>query len=209
MMVSEFKGELNANLAEGASYSGISLMDGVIEAFPIRKVVDRSSIDVPFQPRGCRGEAGPGQDTFRRSFFIEDQFSVGNEASPPWLDSVELFGTDIAQQSGSFTLMGIVIDNPVLIKPFKDTTDLQVRMEQIKDIGIRETLFQWNHISGSRSLHYGSGLGEGAARLGAIGTDIATSHGDLKPDHTYAAHGFDYIESELGTDSIVYGGLKR
>lgn len=36
-----------------------------------------------------------------------------------------------------------------------------------------------------------------------------TRHADLRRDHVYATHGFDYIESPSGADSIVYGGLKR
>jgi hypothetical protein len=192
------------------SYSGISLMDGVIEPFPIRSVIDRSIIDTPFQTRGVRGGC-EADDIFRRSISIEDQYMRNGNTYAPWLDGVELFGSDIAQQSGSFAMMGIVIDDPTLIRPFKDTTDIQIRYHDITDEEMKNILSQWNYVSGSRSLHSTHG-GEGSAvALGAANLFVppGTRGADLRRDHVYAAHGFDYIESPLGADSIVYGGLKR
>jgi hypothetical protein len=200
-----FPGDSHYNLVHMGidSYSGISLMDGVLEPFPIRKIVDLSSIDIPFQTSGIRADGGMGHDTFRRSFFVEDQYMIGAPSAAPWLDSIEFFGSDVAQSSGSFTQMGLVMDEVTLIRPFNDTTDLHIMHSAIGDSEIYAALTYLPHLSGSLSLHYGiNGADDGI-------NDMGCRHSDLKRDHVYAAHGFDYIESPTRADSLMYGGLKR
>jgi len=142
----------NAPLSDpvGASYTGISLMDGVLEPFPLRSVIDRSNLDIPFVARGTRASVGPGQDTFRKNYFIEvgqQPTYAENTEEPPWLDHLPLFGADslrvgVTDSDGTvhssyikntITVMGAVLADDSKIVPFKDSTDVKERTSQITD----------------------------------------------------------------------------
>lgn len=94
--------------------SDINLMDGVMEPFPLRSVIDHSTLEVPFQSRGIWAGFG-GEDAFRRSTLIEYQVqSISSrtvtrdgrdfiKGCDPYLDGVEVFGLDLLDNFGSVT----------------------------------------------------------------------------------------------------------
>jgi hypothetical protein len=153
----------------GASYSGIGLMDGVIEPFPLRSVVDLTNIDIPFTARGVRGQVGDSEDSFRRQIFIDDQIPLPGSYDPEpfWLDTGTAFAVDILAGknlsegipdpndshanllytprigvfSGTFSLDSKIVNpNYSKMEPFTDSSDIFERTSNIFDKEIRETL---------------------------------------------------------------------
>ncbi len=183
------------------AYSGISLMDGVLEPFEIRKQVDRSSINHQFPASGVRGSIGPGEDTWRRNHFIKDQYDLDSAPLTPYFDGIELFGSDILSSapSGSISLQGFVKSDYTPVTPFKDTTDMEQRTSKISDTELG------HFLSSARHTFTGSAA-DGVMGVPSLYND---PYGDLGRNHKFATHGIEYFGSALGTDSIVYGDLKR
>ncbi len=82
-----------------------NLMDGALEPFPLRSVIDRSNIEVPFQSRGIRADLVL-TDPFRRSETITFESPLVSarikskdgkdfiQGTDPYLDGVEVFGLE-------------------------------------------------------------------------------------------------------------------
>ena len=82
-----------------------NLMDGAMEPFPLRSVIDRSNIEVPFQSRGIRADLVL-TDAFRRSETITFESPLVSsrikskdgkdfiQGADPYLDGVEVFGLE-------------------------------------------------------------------------------------------------------------------
>jgi len=96
------------------SQTSNEIYDGVIEPLTIRAKIDRSTIDSPFIAHDVRGHAGPGDDAFRRSFFIVDgkDLDEPGRGTAPFLDSVETFGS--TDMPGAFS------DDFATIAPYVD-----------------------------------------------------------------------------------------
>ncbi len=94
--------------------SDINLMDGVMEPFPLRSVIDHSTLEVPFQSRGIRADMTL-TDAFRRSTMMQYQVqSISSrtvtrdgrdfiKGCDPYLDGVEVFGLDLLDNFGAVT----------------------------------------------------------------------------------------------------------
>ena len=92
----------------------INLMDGVMEPFPLREVIDHSTLEVPFQSRGIRADMTL-TDAFRRSAMMQYQVqSISSrtvtrdgrdfiKGCDPYLDGVEVFGLDLLDNFGVVT----------------------------------------------------------------------------------------------------------
>ena len=94
--------------------SDSNLMDGVLEPFPLRSVIDHSTLEVPFQSRGIRADMTL-TDAFRRSTMMQYQVqSISSrtvtrdgkdfvKGCDPYLDGVEVFGLDLLDNFGHVT----------------------------------------------------------------------------------------------------------
>lgn len=247
----------------GDSYTGIGLMDGVIEPFPIRSIADRSDMDIPFQVRGARGQVGDGEDAFRSEYFIEDQYALPGHYNPmaPFLDdSGDIFGVDVMVPSGSshywgaggssnvnvnaditmksskflgaFATEGFLNPNITYAKPFNDSSDLFERTKNISDNEIASALLMRTFLSSSAATNHATGsvaknmnhsyntrlslYGGGSREAAMAGEhfDGSTEHAlNLKLNHVFPSRGgFSELNRRhhpIGTDSIVYTGLKR
>ena len=102
--------------------------DGVIEAYPIRSIIDRSSIDLPFIVRGIKGSL-QASDQKNQYIVINDyldlrQIGMGF-GTEPFLDSVSEFGS--LDQMGAFSDMR---ENEA---PFRDMTTIETILESSED----------------------------------------------------------------------------
>lgn len=167
--------------------SSPSSMDGVIEPLEIRKVVDRSSIEMPFIFRSIKGSMSI--DNIRReSVILTDRRDLRDTSVVPFLDSVGTFGNgdpDGLDQPGEFS------DADQRLAPFLDTSDMQLFYTSgTLDAGIRNTLLQ-GFTSGS--LVYSASLP----------TCVRSSD-------VYARRGTDFSQNDnYGYDSIAFGGLLK
>ena len=105
-----------------------NLMDGAIEPFPLRSIIDRSHLEVPFQRRGIRADMTL-TDVFRRSETISfempimkrrliGKYTPGGDGftvirgTDPYLDGVEVFGLEHLSNRQKIIDAGITTNYP-------------------------------------------------------------------------------------------------
>lgn len=172
-----------------AGFSAASV-DGVIEALDIRRISDRSSIDLPFIVKGPKGALSVSDDNMKSYQFSDtyDLRQIGSGMSTtPYLDSVGIFGSGQAliDQPGAFS------DSPERMTPFSDSA----RIVGAYPIGSVDATILSLLTSGVLS---GS-------------TQFKTPDTDYFPTYLVAArHGFSFSQNDnYGYDSIAFGGLKK
>ena len=157
-------------------------MDGVIEPFDIRKVADRSSIELPYVARGLKGDMCV-VNAKRESLVFDDKKNIKNSSTRPFLDSQESFG--------GVDLPGAFSDADSNMRPFIETTQ-------------RELFY----VSGTLDEEIRHVLVDGF--VSASTTYKAFRTENIRVDEVIARHGFVFSQNDNYTyDSIVYGGLKK
>jgi len=157
-------------------------MDGVIEPLDIRKVVDRSSIELPYVSHSIKGDMC-ATNAKRESLVFDDKKNLKNSSTRPFLDSQEAFG--------GVDLPGAFSDADSNMLPFTDTTQRELFYASgTLDTEIRHVLVD-GFVSASTSYK-------------AFRTE------NTREDEIIARHGFVFSQNDNYTyDSIVYGGLKK
>lgn len=162
--------------------SSLSSFDGKIDVLELLKSVDGSTTDFPFNPRGIMGDFGENQDFLKRGLSIDDKIlSPGNNSfvATP-------FYLDAPENFGDVLLPSIMNFNDIYIKPFKDISD---DVEEYLDESGKFT------ESGNSDI-------KAILMSGSFTVDDTRGTFDRM-----TVGGFDYEDS--GTDSILYGGMKR
>lgn len=156
--------------------------DGTIEAFDIRRVADRTSIDLPFVIRGPKGSLSI-EDEKRQGVVQQDFIDLRDGGAAPYLDGQETFG-NIGQPS-AFS------DATTQLAPFSDTTQNELFYSaNVLDAEIRTVLVS-GFVSGSL-------------------TYTAARSNDLIRTAVVMRHGFTFSQNDnFGYDSIAFGGLKK
>ena len=159
-----------------------SSFDGVIEPFDIRRVVDRSSIELPFVARSIKADTSVVNQK-RESIVMSDRKDLRDSETRPFLDSQESFG--------GIDLPGAFSDADPRLAPFSDSSQREkFYSSTILDSEIRSILVS-GFVSGS--------VGYNAARVE-----------DIDPSEVVARHGFDFSQNDnYSYDSIAFGGLKK
>lgn len=174
----------------------ISSMNGVIDPFAKREEILLSYTEIPFRFRGIKSDL-VNTDSFLRSIVISENAPVissrinqdgtlkGIEA---FLDAGDEFGLDDlvglpVESCGPISGFGYVNEPKSVIDAFLDTSDSDLTVLL---------------ISGSEIV----------SGVLAMGPDYPT-HTNMRLNHISLARGFDYIGSELGFDSVAFGGLVR
>jgi len=164
--------------------------DGVIEPLTIRKVVDRSALELPFVARSIKGHLSIS-DERGESTLIEDCHDVRQSRSGfncmPFLDSVGNMGRNSIRvdQPGAFS------DVQQTLVPFSDIA----REEQAYDASILDTqifsLFASGVLSGSSQFH-------------SAPAQVQSKH------CVVSRHGFTFSQNDnFCYDSIAFGGLLK
>jgi len=182
-------------------------MNGVIEPFPIRSIIDHSITEIPFTARGVKCAIDSMTDSFKRSMIIKDGYNLNEYGASPFLDAVEMMGiadTDDSQNvSGSVTIQGVFYQDQAKITPFVDRS---CDVEQL--------------LTGTLPLIAGS---PGAAVLsqslprridftavgGIVINQPAQSNNSTKNFDIMGYRGFVFNNDSTHVDSIAYGGWKK
>lgn len=161
--------------------SSISNFDGKIDVLGMFKSIEGSTIDFPFITKGVRANYSQEQDFLRRSSEVQDKNNL-----PGKKHVATSFYMDSPENFGNVLMPSIMNFNDIHIKPFKDVSDdIESYLDESKkftesgNITIKNTL-----MSSSFTVDDSRGTFD---RM-TIG-------------------GFDYEGG--GTDSILFGGLKR
>lgn len=195
--------EINPILAMKKSYDTLTVptnlvqvssspasFDGVIEAQDIRRVVDRSSIDLPFivrSPKGALSICDDNMKSYQFSDVYDMRQRITSLGSAPYLDTVGVFGSgnSLIDQPGAFS------DAKENLSAFSDSAGMEIEYPSGSiDSQMRNLLI--------------SGINSGSVQY-------------LTPDTNYfptylvaARHGFTFSQNDnYGYDSIAFGGLKK
>lgn len=164
-------------------------MNGVLDPLGIRTYLDLSKIETPYPMRGVRGQLGD-DDPFRRSIRIADGLNRKDLPTEPFLDAPEYFFVGKQQIDSlvipSLELPSVFYEDATKISPFTDTSSYQ------------ELYFTDKERLG---VNIGDDFKE--VLLSGSGFDVD----DKEEYDIYGSRGRDYIGG--GTDSIVFGGLKK
>ena len=175
---------LNLSVATSLVLAGSSRasFDGVIEPFDIRRVVDRSSIELPYIAHSVKSDTGITNER-RENLTITDNYHVNGASTRPYLDSI--------QALGNVPIPGEFSDHDSRILPFEESTDAETfYLKNDLDDEIRNTLL--------------SGFVSGSVRYTAV-DPVGIVSGTI-----YARHGFVFSQNNNnGYDSIAFGGLVR
>ena len=170
--------------------SSPAAFDGVIEVQDIRRIADRSSVDMPFIIRGPKGSLSISDDNMK-SYQFSDVYDLRQTDNPltaaPYLDYVSVFGSgsNLIDQPGAFS------DSEERLKFFVDANETEVLYASgIIDAVIR-SLFLSGVLSGT--------------------TQYFSPSSNYFPTYQVAArHGFLFSQNDnYGYDSIAFGGLKK
>jgi len=160
--------------------SSPSSFDGAIEAFDIRRVADRTSIELPYIARSVKGDNSNTNEK-RESIIVDDKTVLGNSETRPFLDSQESFG--------GIDLPGAFSDADPRLLPFDDKPQIE-----------REYIVSGSSISDTLQIGFVSGgITYTAARVN-----------DIQSDEVYARHGFVFSQNDnYKYDSIAFAGLVK
>lgn len=164
--------------------------DGVIEAQDIRRIADRTSIDMPFIIRSPKGALCVVDDNMK-SYQFSDEFDIrqieSGMSTAPYLDYVSVFGTGQAlmDQPGAFS------DAPEHLSAFTDSSRIA-------------SAYPSGSIDAEMLSLILSGVTSGSVQMLAPDTNYF-------PTYLVAArHGFVFSQNDnYGYDSIAFGGLKK
>jgi len=160
------------------------VIDGIIEAFPIRSVVSNFSINHPFEPHSVMGQFGNG-NIFSR--FDSDQVLSVDYIDKPFvnkqffLDAVEVVGIEGTDFHVGPAIGYVSYDRNVL-EPFEDV----IHLIQEFPVGSRangENLFNSLNAMRNSSTTY------------------------ITPKEHTGTCGFVYDNAYSGTESVTYGGM--
>ena len=161
------------------------MLDGVIEAYPIRSIIDRSSIELPFVSRGIKGSlqiSNQKEQSVVVNDFLDLRQIGTNFGTSPFLDYVSDFGS--LDQMGAFS---DTLENEA---PFRDITTIESVLESSQD----DTMTDF-FVAGfvSSSIQY------------------LSPNTDCLPSYLVAAtRGFVGSQNDnFGYDSIAFRGLIR
>ena len=159
-----------------------SSFDGVIEPLDIRRIVDRSSIELPYVAHSIKGSLSI-QNVKRESMILHDFRDLRDASTVPFLDSVETFGN--IDQPGPFS------DADKRLSAFAESSDVETFYTSgTLDAGIRATLIN-GYTSGS--VLY-----------------TATRPICIRSVEVYSSRGFDFSQNDnYRYDSIAFGGLLK
>jgi len=165
-----------------ASAASLFSFDGVIEPLEIRRVVDLSSIELPYIARSIKADLN-NTNSRRENILIVDNHSVDDKGTRPFLDSQQVFG--------NIDLPGAFSDARPGILPYVDSNDSETFYTTgVLDDGIRNVL-----IAGfvSSSISYTAAPVQGITS-GTI----------------YTRRGYEFSQNEnFMYDSIAFSGLLR
>jgi hypothetical protein len=162
--------------------SSPSSFDGVIEPFEIRRVVDRSSMELPYVSHSVKGSLSI-VNTKRESLILGDSRDLRNSSTTPFLDSVETFGS--YDQPGAFS------DADQRLSSFSDSSDI-------------ETFY----ASGSLDANIRGTLMDGFSSGSVTYTAPRTT--GIKVEEIFSSRGFDFSQNDnYRYDSIAFGGLLK
>lgn len=164
--------------------------DGVIEAQDIRRVLDRSSVDLPFVIKSPKGALSVSDDNMK-SYQFSDVFDIRQAAegkiATPYLDYVGVFGSgeSLLDQPGSFS-------------------DAQENLAAFTDTARIEGAYPTGSIDSAMLSLILSGTVSGSVQVKPPDTNYF-------PTYLVAArHGFVFSQGDnFGYDSIAFGGLKK
>ena len=160
--------------------SSPSSFDGAIEPLDIRRVADRTSIELPYIAHSVKGDNSNTNEK-RESLVVDDKIVLGNSETRPFLDSQESFG--------GIDLPGAFSDADPRILPFDDKPQIE-RDYVLSDSAISNTL-QVGFVSG--------GITYTAARVN-----------EIQDNEVYACHGFVFSQNDnYKYDSIAFAGLVK
>ena len=128
--------------------SDASSFDGVIEPLDIRKIVDRTSTEIPYVAHSVKGSLAGEEDKFKHSGLITDEVSLQEIKDPQtvwFLDSVE--------HMGNIDIPGIQNTNTAKIHPFKDTNDREITVQPLNDEEIKSLLATANYTDDDAKVH--------------------------------------------------------
>jgi hypothetical protein len=159
-----------------------SSFDGVIEPFEIRKIIDRTSINLPLIMTGIKASMSI-TDEKQRSMFQSDHVKIGEQPTAPFLDAQESFAG--INQPSAFS------DVESNSTPFTDQGELQKFYKSgILDSEMSDVLTS-GFVSGSL-------------------TYTVSKPNQITSDIIVARHGFVFSQNDnFCYDSIAFGGLKR
>ena len=182
-------------------HSSVSALDGKIEPLETISQIDRSTIDHPYNARGIKAMMGIDNDAYQRSYQIAEGTYSTNNFNPtvPFLDSVEHIST--IKSDGTrvdFDIPGAFYQETSKIKPFSDVS------------GDREHYVNFKVPRGSLSTDIGTGaeFGNTDIKKVLISNSNFTVNNTLQNFDKLTNGGFDF-SNDLGTDSLVYGGLLK
>jgi len=188
--------------------TGLGSMNGVIEAFPIRSIVDHSTTEIPFTARGVKCSINSMTDAFNRSLIIKTGYNLNETGCPPFLDTIEIMGSASLKSvnsglaEGGVTIQGEFYQQPSTISPFVAVTcDMQKVFSGSVSSSISDVL-----VSGSlpRRVDNSAALGSG----GVIKIP-AQSNNSNKIFDIMGTRGFVFNNDSTHIDSIAYGGWKK
>jgi hypothetical protein len=177
--------------------------------FSIRKVADRTLIELPYIARSVKGALGLC-DERNRSYVITDQADITQIGSEfqvsPFLDSVGAFGSGnvLIDQPGAFS------DSQESLSPYQDLTLFsdQIYTQGSVDDQMRN-LFLSRFLSGS----IGQSVGFNPDRLYYVAQNrqLQIAEEIIVPKNIVVSrHGFSFSQNDnYGYDSIAFGGLKK
>ena len=160
-----------------------SSFDGVIEPFDIRKIADRTSIEMPYISHSVKGDISI-TNVKRESLIVDDKVDLRDDSTRPFYDSQESF-------AGLIDLPGVFSDAESNIGPYTEVSQRELFYKSgILDNDIRNVMIQGIV---SASITYRS-----------------NRTNNVRSSVVIARHGFVYSQNDnYGYDSIVYGGLKK
>lgn len=167
-----------------------TILNGIIEPFPIRPIISQFSINFPFEPQGISANFGNGNTHLRIS--TDDVISVYSFEPKRVNKKVFLDGGD-----------------PIIVKDDSGQTQVEVG-QNLAFISMDQNLLEpFADVSTSRgdelltTSQYESDL------LAVIKQMKSQNTTYLTVNEVSARTGFDYNNSIQGIDSIAYGGLTR
>ena len=161
-----------------------SVLNGVIEPFPIRPVISNFSVNHPFEPHSTWGEYGNGNST--RMFGSDevltvDYYEPGRVDVAPFLDAVDLIALEDTSKSLVIgPAIGYLSMERKTMAPFEDG---------VFPRGMKP------------SVTYTDDLVTALEAFKPGGT------GYVSDKQRAATSGFVYDNTPMGTDSIAFGGL--
>ncbi len=161
-----------------------SSFDGVIEPFTLRRIIDLTSVELPFIFRSVKGD-NSNTNPRRESITVTDSIDLRDDATRPFLDATEHFGP--------MDIPGVFSDATPTLAPFVDNTEPELFYGPTTslDAEISNVLYR-NGLTAA-------GVARPGPSLNSVGKNTVV-----------ARHGFDFSQNDnFGYDSIVYGGLKK